>query len=283
METIERIFGHVQILETNNYSNFSYFSHNRYCGAETQKLVHEEQKKQFEARVKKMMCLLLDEGFNPALPAICCYIKGELFIMDGQTRVEACKRLNIPFYYMVMNSITNEEEAYKYFFNLNNTGSKWTATDKTISNMFNPMLSAETRAEQEKIVKCARQWGLPISTIKYIAHGQDSNKQKQMTEFNKMSFADDTETILDMAQKIALNSVIGARLFKHDKFIRSVARVYRNPNFTAEHYHKLITSRNIIETRLSKDVAYLSIFEEMLNKHKHTNKIHFSKVNGTLR
>lgn len=282
-QMINKVYGMVQIIETNDYNLFSYFSHNRYCGAKSQELLMEEQKKQFEVRVRKMMQILGVEGFNPNLPVICCFINGVLYIMDGQTRSEACRRLGIPFYYMVMANITDEVEAYKYFFNLNNTGSKWTATDKTISNMFNPTFSEEIRKEQELIVKCAVRWGLPISTVKYIAHGQDSNKQRAMTEFEKMKFSEDTDEILELAQNIASRSDVGIALFKHDKFIRSVARMYRNKYYDFKHTEKLLKSTFKFGGRKSKDVEYLNIFETVLNKGKHNYKIHLVNISGTLR
>jgi hypothetical protein len=251
------------------------FEANRFCGGKNQVELHPQQKIQFEKRVKKMMDILSVKEFDKMQYVTVVYINGKLLAIDGQTRLEACKRLGIPFYYCIL-PITDIKQAYNLFYDLNNTGNKWTATDKTVSNCFNPNFTKEQRAEQKKIVDISNKFNLAISVVKYVAHGQDSNKQRQMTNLD-VTCATDTENILRLAQDIALRSNMGVKLMKRDRFIRSVMRMYRHDSFKAKHIEILMNKNINFENIINSDHYYLAQFENVLNKGKHTDVIYFDK------
>lgn len=266
----------LHLIHSNEYDKVNIFNVNRFCGGENQIELHPQQKIQFEKRVKKMMTILSEKGFDKNQYLSCVHLDGKIWAVDGQTRLEACKRLKIPFYYTLL-PVVDFEKAYQLCFDLNNTGSKWTATDKVISNIFNPNFTVEQRAEQLKIVELANKYDLAVTVIKYIGHGQDSHKQKQMTDLSKV-LATDTEDILKLAQTIAINSNVGIKLMKRDRFIRSVARMYRHDSFKASHIKKLIATHFDFTDLVNSDHYFLSKFELVLNKYKHINVIYFKKM-----
>ena len=280
MNTINEAFAVLQVFKSNEYSKIGFFIGNRFCGGKGQKTLTDQQGVDFEKRVKKMMKKLSDEGFDPMQFISCVIIANQLLAIDGQTRLEACRRLGIAFYYTIL-PVLDEKVAYKLFFDLNNSGTKWTVTDKTVSNIFNPNLTKKQQDEQRKIVNFSTKYKIAISNVKYVAHGQNSNKQEKMTNFDLVC-APDTEQIFKLCEKIAINSNLGTKMLNKDKFIRSVARMYRNQGFSSYFLSKIENALIDFDSRSNTDAYYLSTFQEVLNKGLHNKQINLIVNNNTI-
>ena len=83
----------VPVFESDEYSMFTTFVSNRYCGLTDANFFIDTQSRQFETRLKKMIKILSIAGFDPLQPLDVCIINGQCYILDGLTRFIASKTL----------------------------------------------------------------------------------------------------------------------------------------------------------------------------------------------
>lgn len=249
------------VIKSTDYGMFTYFPMNRYGGGENQEILLEEQKKSFERRVKRLMKLLVN-GFNPYLPIKTCIIDGELYVLEGQHRIEVCKRLGIPFYYELL-PISDFETGIQLFYTLNNTGSKWDLIDKIVSNIHNPLLSDVERFENQRMVEIKNKYRVPMWIVKYVCYGQNSHKQEEMTKVPK--YKDDSEHIFDLSLQICTTSNMDRKLMNDRSFVRSVSRMVRSCGYNSEFEKRIINHKFKFEKGMT-DREYLREFTRYGNK-----------------
>lgn len=96
----------MEILTTTDYDQFKYFVSNR----EVDKM-----------HVRKLAASIEQKNLMYIRPAI---VTDEMYVIDGQHRIEACRLLNVPVYYIVTEGLTKADIAI-----LNTAQKNWTRLD----------------------------------------------------------------------------------------------------------------------------------------------------------
>lgn len=96
----------MEILTTTDYDQFKYFVSNREVD---------------KTHVRKLVASIEQKNLMYIRPAI---VTDEMYVIDGQHRIEACRLLNVPVYYIVTEGLTKADIAI-----LNTAQKNWTRLD----------------------------------------------------------------------------------------------------------------------------------------------------------
>jgi len=96
----------MEILSTTQYDQFKYYVSNREVD---------------QSHVRKLAASIQRKNLMHIRPAL---VNEELYVIDGQHRIEACKLINVPVYYLVTEGLTKSDIAI-----LNTAQKNWTRLD----------------------------------------------------------------------------------------------------------------------------------------------------------
>lgn len=216
-----------KVYESNNYDLIKIYENNRFSGQGSE--IIDGQEIDFQKRLKKVKSILEKDGFNKHLPILCGYIDGVLTSYEGNTRLIACRELNINFFYEVDESLSNIKDFENACFALNNTGTKWNSKEKIAHMVNNPNMSIEDQNFGKELVRLSNKYKIAISNVLYIATNGCGHKTESLANKGYKMYSD-TEQIIIIAKTIAENSVEGLSLFRNDRFLGSVMRAIRATN-----------------------------------------------------
>lgn len=205
-----------------------------------------------EQNVLKLVNSIKDFGFIEGRDVL---VDEEGFVIDGQHRVEACKRLGIEIPYQVANG-----DFMKKTIALNACQKPWTLEDYVNS------YSKQGVDFYRKLVKFNEKYNLGIGvcidvfiqSAKFISQGIREGKEFKINE--------DADNV---AQFILDCSCVP--YFKNKQFARSIVYLFKKANEKQREYIKL----NILSVPQQPNLqSYLTVYENLLNHKKRAiNKI----------
>lgn len=263
------------VYRSNNYDLIEIFEYNRYTGIGTP--IINGQEKDFETRLKKAM-KMLENGFSSHTPILCGIVNNKLIAAEGNTRLVAAKKLGIPFYYEIDETLDTVAKISSVCFKINNTGTKWNAKDKIAHAVIDPSFTDEQKTNAMKIVELSNKYGIALSTVLYVASNGKGHKADVLAK-KDFRIAFDTEEILSFAQIIAINNFdCGLSLLKRDKFVESLMRAIRSSNSQDITKSNLLKRARFITDQKGNRAEWNKEVEKAANfgLHSGKNKVHLS-------
>lgn len=275
---------------TNKSVDYSILLHllgNRFGGGLNQVIISEKQSTDFERKVRELIKSMTKRGFSENFPIECAFIDGYLYILDGQHRFEAAKRLKIPYHYIVKPSITTFKEANEYCEERNNSKrSAWDLCEyvyRVISDVHTYPL--EKREKMQKIVDISRSYSVPIGSVCDIAINHGSTKASGVLKKNlDFELKSDADFIFSMAHSIAKKHPKTDKVMSSRAFVRSIAKMIRHPYLKSEMLIKALNYDFDFDIKMLKSDDYVcNKLESAINKNLSVNRISLTHKAGQLR
>lgn len=269
-----------QFQTTNKSVDYSILFHllgNRFGGGINQVIIAEKQSTDFERKVKELMKSMAKMGFNENFPIECAFIEGYLYILDGQHRAEAAKRLKIPFHYIVKPSITTFKAANEYCEERNNSKrSAWDLCEyiyRVISDVKSYPL--EKREKMQKIIDISNKYCVPVAYVCDVAIGSGSTRTTGVLKKNlDFELKNDAEYIFSTAHSIAKKHPKTDKVMSSRAFVRSIARLIRHPYLKGEMIDKALNYDFDFDIKMLRSDNYVCTkIEKAVNKNLSVNKI----------
>jgi len=220
-------------METTNYEMFSFMKTNRTIG---------------NGLVERLMKSINSIGYVVARPII---VNESMVVIDGQHRLEACKRLNIPVHYEISN--VNMHDA---MLQLNMNQEIW-RLNEYIQSYANSGIYC-----YKELVKFEDKYHLGVSNNIVICNSGYTGKSIKIR--NGVEF-----DLNENRDKIAL-FLIACRpylsFYKHKTFVNAVVLLHKKTN--NDNCIKVLNKLPSIKQQVLVS-DYLCLFENILNRHKH--------------
>lgn len=220
-------------MKTTNYSIFKIMNINRDI---------------LEFRIKRVIESIMEIGYIESRPII---VDKDLFIIDGQARFEACKKLKLPIIYEIYNG-----DSKKAMIALNSFQQVWTQKDFVYSWAKQGKESYIKLVEYEEHYKFGISNSIAICMPKTAADNGRMIKKGDEFEINIKRY-DIADFLLEA--KIYLN------FWKKHHFVQSIVKLHK---LTTKENCDKIQSKLLIITEQPTVNHYLMVYENILNKHK---------------
>lgn len=273
--------------ESNDYSKLKHLMGNRFGGGIEQIIISPKQKTDFEAKVKDLVKSMKLTGYDVNFPIETALIDGNLYILDGQHRLEAAKRCEISFHFIIKSNINSIKSANEYCEKRNNAKrSAWNVLEyiyRVITDKEN--YSASMRAKYQKLIDFSENYGIAMGYVCDIAIGECSTKTGGIIKKGlPFEIKDDAVEIFDLAFAIAKNQPYTMDLMSSRAFVRCVAKMVRHPFLTPKMRSKVLKKQFNFDMGRMNDSKYVSyMLQEACNKGLHNTQIHLTLVKGTMR
>ena len=232
-----------EILMTSNYDIFKYVATNRDV---------------LKGRIKVIAEAIDKFDLTDCVPVI---VNENMEIIDGQTRFEACKELNLPIYYIKKNLKGRTDEA---IISLNTNKSNWTMTEyiEHYVKLGYPVY--------KEVIECKEKYpfittSTALCFVTNTPHGEASQVREGKIKKGKIKYSVFGDTLSDFKD-----------IFKecnHVFFIRALVYVVIHGYYNHEtEFKKLVKHRYKLKGCANME-QYLQMFEEILNYHRRTKKI----------
>ena len=219
------------IYKTKDYSKFGVYKFNRTIN---------------ESLVKKIMESIQDIGYIHGKSLI---VDKEMNVIDGQHRLEACKRLKLPIYYMITSS-----DPQKTIIQLNAKQVGWKMNDYIHSWAGSGIKCYQDLQEFEK----KHHLGITNSLLILFDSTTDLADIKNIKAGKKFKINPKSEDIVTFIESCNM-----VPYYKSSYFIKAVVRVYKIAS--DKHLEKL--QHHIISLpQQATAAAYVAAFENLVNK-----------------
>lgn len=163
--------------------------------------------------------------YDKNIPVLITKIENDYIIVDGQNRIAACRDLNIPYYFRLLDDINTEEELLSYIKRLNYTRTYWTKSQQIGSDarLGNPYAKV--------IIDLEREYKIPVSAILYFTVGKASHKLSlnyTTTQFDIERAKEIAELIVEVANHCTETEKESLTLRKDNRFTNFITYVYEN-------------------------------------------------------
>lgn len=226
-----------------------------------------------ESKVKKLI-EAVEGGLN--LFQYCpVLVNKEMYVIDGQHRLEACKRLKLPVYYCMVKDITLAQIA-----KLNSAQNKW-----KIDDFFNCFIETGNK-EYKTLHLFAEKWSLSTNVAAQLMMNGSVNE-------GGGGFISDTfrEGLFvakhpEQAHKIIkavydYQNVIDNKLLTTRAFIGAIQSLLKSPDYDHKAVVEKLTSKNLQISKKATYKEYIYHIEELFNKGNSIRKIIYSKQSKT--
>lgn len=167
-----------------NYNFFSFYKGNRYtiksdfdCSMLSAQEIKEAERK---AIVVKLLFrqFAIEQGapsdylFDKDIPIIVAKIGNKYYVVDGQNRLAVCEQLGIPFYFRLLENVTDEVTLLSYIKRMNYTKTSWTKSQQ---------IGSEARLGNvyaQELIRMEKKYEIPSTNIVYFALGKGEHKIK---------------------------------------------------------------------------------------------------------
>lgn len=213
-----------------------------------------------EGLVKRLMSSIEDLGFIHGKAII---VDKDFNIIDGQHRYEACKRLNLPIYYMI-----TKADPQKTMIQLNAQQVSWKMGDYINSWAANGVKCYQQLQDFDK----KHHLGITNSLLVLFDNSLDTVDIKHIKAGKAFKINPKAEQIIDF-----ITACKGVPYYKSSYFIKAVARVFKIAE--SKHIEKL--KANIISLpQQATAAAYVAAFENIVNKGVSAkNRVSFKSLN----
>lgn len=233
------------IVTTDNYDQFKFFESNR--------------------RVKKRVVKKLTESFRTTkgmLSSKPILVNKNLYVLDGQHRLEACREMGIPVHYTVVNDDVKEIPIY------NTYQEKWDMTD------FVEHYASKGNKNYKKLLEIKEKTGVSIPGIFEMVTSVRGGYGKEHIKKGTFTFDMDVEQAVKEVNEVMelCFVVLGKRIVK-TKIIRAVRFLERIRAFEVS---KLIEKIKKFQGKLyscTSSEEYIDMFIKLYNYHRTGDKI----------
>lgn len=233
-----------ELLSTDNYDRFKYLDYNRHLN---------------EGLVSRLVYSIGEIGYIQGKPVI---VDPNMNVIDGQHRLEACKRLGIPVYYVI-----EKADAQKTMMHLNAQQTNWRTIDYVESWATKGIKCYELLKKFEETFKL----GITNSMQIFFNSRDGKTVLPQLREGKTFTTNKDAYDIARFILKC--DSV---PYHKSSFFIRAVVKAY--PLLNDEQKEKVLAGIMALPQQATT-AAYLACFENIVNKkQREKNKISLTKA-----
>ena len=233
------------IVTTDNYDQFKRFESNR--------------------SVKKRVVKKLVESFQTTkgmLTSKPILVNKNLYVLDGQHRLEACKELGIPVHYTVVNDDVKQIPIY------NTYQEKWDMTD------FVEHYASKGNKNYKKLLEIKEKTGVSIAGILEMTGSSTGGYGNEFIKKGAFIFERDVEQAVKEVNEVMelCFVVLGKRIIK-TKIIRAVRFLKRIRAFDV---NKLIEKIKKFQGKLyscTSSEEYIDMFIKLYNYHRTESKI----------
>lgn len=254
----------VKIFESSDYSAINHFKSNRLSSTTNLAMFSTTALNIFKRRVKILKELIGENGFDERQAIILWKNPKtkQYFLVDGLGRLTACKELNVPFYYTLLEGFKTEAEVERYMFKINNERKNWTIEDKIMYFINSSSTNKETKQKLDAMLKMRKQHSLPLTSSMVLFFNMQGSWKPEVIEKTvqreKSVYCDEAISLIEECSKRIPYA-------KSEKFIIAINNLVKHPGYSVDVRYRLIKGIVMVQNNQSSHKAWTAVFHNIIN------------------